>query len=254
MASKLFSVNPPDQSRQVSALLSIFITTDSYVNRKPATFLSEPVRAILNQQYGHILIQYLPRLLLYSRPVLILIILTLTFIDYANSNKIVLIIMYIGIISDIFDGILARKLNISTTTFRLHDTIFDLFFYFSILFYINSINQLIIRHNIYLIGSIIGLESILYMISLTRFHKFPSPHAILSKFWGIYLIIEFTLLIIGVPGLHFRICLIIGLFVHIDRVLIYSIIKNWDHDIPSFYHAIKLRNGKTIFRGKIFNG
>ena len=197
---------------------------------------------------------YLPRILLYSRPFLIAAIVTLAFIEYADANLLVLIIMYVGIISDVFDGILARKMNISTTTFRLHDTIFDLFFYFSILFYINSTNQMVLKNEIYLIGTIIGLEALLYLISLTRFHKFPSPHAILSKFWGIYLIIEFTLLINQVPGLHFRIALIVGLLVHIDRVLIYSIIKKWDHDIPSFYHAIMLRNGKKIIRNKIFNG
>jgi CDP-diacylglycerol--glycerol-3-phosphate 3-phosphatidyltransferase len=162
--------------------------------------------------------------------------------------------MYTGIITDIFDGIIARKLNVSTEKFRLLDTIFDLIFYFSILFFISKINPFALSKNLLLIVIILILESLMYIISLTRFRKLPSPHAILSKFWGLYLIIEFSLLIIGVSGYHFTIALLVGTIVHIDRVLIYICLRQWDHDIPSCYHAIQLRQGKTISRKKIFNG
>ncbi len=102
--------------------------------------------------------------------------------------------------------------------------------------------------------SIFSLEAFMYATCLFRFNKLPSPHAILSKFWGIYLVIEFTLLILGIKGSHFTIALILGLIAHADRVLIYMFLKEWDHDIPSFYHAIQLRMGRPIQRKKIFNG
>jgi len=162
--------------------------------------------------------------------------------------------MYAGIISDLFDGIIARKLNVSTENFRVLDTVFDLLFYFSILLYILKINEKVLSENVKLISIIIILESLMYFISLARFRKLPSPHAILSKFWGIYMIIEFTLLIVGVTGNHFTVALVIGTIVHFDRVLIYIFIRQWDHDIPSCYHAFQLRQGKTIIRKKIFNG
>ncbi len=94
----------------------------------------------------------------------------------------------------------------------------------------------------------------MYLISLARFGKLPSPHAIMSKFWGIYIVIEFTLLLIGIKGDHFTIALCIGILVHFDRVLIYSLLRQWDHDIPSAYHALILRQGIPIKRRKIFNG
>lgn len=197
---------------------------------------------------------YIPNILLYSRLVFVFIILALTFLDSPNSRLIVLLLMYIGIIGDIFDGIIARKLNISNEKFRLLDTVFDLFFYFSILFFIFTINRQTITNNKLLILIIITLEALMYLISMSRFGKLPSPHAILSKFWGLYLIIEFTLLIIGVTGNHFRIALILGIIVHIDRVLIYVLLRHWDHDIPSAYHAFLCRQGKPIKRKNIFNG
>jgi phosphatidylglycerophosphate synthase len=196
----------------------------------------------------------IPRILLYSRLLFAIIIVCVTFFPCSSPKIIVLFLMYFGILTDIFDGLIARRLNVSTENLRLLDTVFDLLFYVSILFFIVSINPRELSENLLLISIIIILEGSMYIISLVRFRKLPSPHAILSKFWGLYLIIEFTLLIIGVAGSHFTIALIVGIIVLFDRVLIYIFLRHWDHDIPSSYHALQLRRGKTIKRNKIFNG
>jgi phosphatidylglycerophosphate synthase len=193
-------------------------------------------------------------MLLYSRLAIAFIIVAVTLVMPDNSKWIVLFLLITGILTDIFDGIIARKLEISTVNFRLLDTIFDLFFYLSVLVFINSTNHLQISDNLKLILVILSLEAMMYLISLIRFGKLPSPHAILSKFWGIYLVVEFSLLILSVQGNHFTIALCIGLAVHIDRVLIYALLRKWDHDIPSSYHALLIWNGKQIERNKLFNG
>jgi CDP-diacylglycerol--glycerol-3-phosphate 3-phosphatidyltransferase len=198
--------------------------------------------------------KYIPIILLYSRLFFVFIIICLTIFQSTHSVVIVLSLMYIGVVADIFDGIIARKLNVSTENFRILDTIFDLLFYCSIVLFIYTINSKPFYENALLISTIFILEFLMYFICLIRFKKFPSPHAIISKFWGLYLLIEFTLLIIGVTGKHFTIALIFGIIVHVDRLLIYMLIINWDHDIPSCYHAFQLKQGKTITRNKLFNG
>jgi phosphatidylglycerophosphate synthase len=197
---------------------------------------------------------YIPKILLYSRLAFCLVVVIFTFQGFENSKGIVLFLLYAGVVADIFDGIIARKLNISTAKFRLLDTVFDLLFYLSILSFIASIQFEQIKHHRTIILVILLLEALMYTISLIRFKKFPSPHAILSKFWGLYLVIEFSLVILDVKGNHFLIALIIGLFVHMDRVLIYVFLRTWDHDIPSSYHAFLLWQGKPITRHKLFNG
>jgi CDP-diacylglycerol--glycerol-3-phosphate 3-phosphatidyltransferase len=197
---------------------------------------------------------YIPRILLYSRLVFTFVIVLTTLSAFSYAKAIVLFLMYIGIMTDIFDGVIARKLGISNDNFRVQDTVFDLLFYFSILFFIISINPQAFAKNKLQISVIIALEAFMYFVSLVRFGKLPSPHAILSKLWGIYLVIEFTVLIIGVTGSHFTVALIFGTIVHSDRLLIYLIIRQWDHDIPSCYHALLLRQGKMIKRNEIFNG
>ncbi|MGZ4054553.1 MAG: CDP-alcohol phosphatidyltransferase family protein [Bacteroidia bacterium] len=198
--------------------------------------------------------QKIPLILLCSRLVFAFIVIALTLFHQEWIKYLVIVLMYAGLLSDILDGIIARRLNISTEQFRQLDTIIDLTFYMSLLFYIFYQNTNYFFENSYLIVGILVLEVLMYLISWFRFRKFPSPHAILSKFWGLYLFIEFTLILLGVEGWHFRIALCFGLVAHIDRVLIYSILGKWEHDIPSCYHAYLLRRGVSIKKNKLFNG
>lgn len=202
----------------------------------------------------HNLKKHIPILLLHTRLVFAGIILFAAFCQCENARILVLILIYAGIISDVFDGIIARKLNVSNPKFRLLDTIFDLIFYLSAFFFIYIVNPAPIHENFPFIIAILVLEIIMYFISFVRFQRLPSPHAILSKFWGICLVIEFSLLILDVAGLHFTIVLTFGLIAHVDRGLIYLLLPKWDHDIPSSYHANLLRKGKEIRRRTMFNG
>jgi Phosphatidylglycerophosphate synthase len=196
----------------------------------------------------------IPKLLLYSRLFFALLIITITIYPLLNSKIIVLVIMYLGIVTDVFDGLIARELNISTENFRVLDTVFDLLFYFTIFFFIISVNHHVFLDNKIVISIILFLEFLMYTISMIRFGKLPSPHAILSKFWGLYIITEFSLILCQVKGNHFFISLIIGILVHLDRVLIYILIRNWEHDVLSSYHALRIRQGRNIKRIKLFNG
>ena len=75
----------------------------------------------------------IPNILLYSRLLIAIIIFILVVLQFSHLNILVLVLMYIGILTDIFDGIIARKLNVSSKNFRVLDTIFDVIFLFSIL-------------------------------------------------------------------------------------------------------------------------
>jgi CDP-diacylglycerol--glycerol-3-phosphate 3-phosphatidyltransferase len=200
------------------------------------------------------MIKLIPNILLFSRPIFIGAIVFLAVTRPPHANLIVLSLITVCLVTDILDGIIARRLNISTTQFRVLDTIFDLAFYLCTLGYVFSINPVVLETNARLILSILTLEVLLYLTSLIRFGRLPSPHAFLSKVWGLYLAVEFYLLILQVEGNHFQLALCFGVIVHIDRLLIYLFLKSWDHDIPSSYHAWLLRNGKSITRHQLLNG
>jgi CDP-diacylglycerol--glycerol-3-phosphate 3-phosphatidyltransferase len=52
----------------------------------------------------------------------------------------------------------------------------------------------------------------------------------------------------------FNICLYLGIVTRLEIISIFLIIKNWTNDVPSVYHAVLIRKGKSIKRHKLFNG
>ncbi len=163
--------------------------------------------------------------------------------------------LYLGLFSDIFDGIIARKLNVSSANLRRLDSQVDMLFWLSAGFSIWLIHPELIKENMVGIIGLFIMEGLCYGVSLLKFRRETCTHAYLSKLWGITLLIAFTAMIgFGTAGIPFNICLAVGVISHLDRILITLILPHWTHDIPSAYHALKIRQGKTIKRHSLFNG
>jgi len=166
----------------------------------------------------------------------------------------ILVLMYLGLLSDIFDGIIARKQNIATAKLRRLDSQTDMIFWLSIGFAAWFLHPETIRTHHFAVAAILGMELTVYVISFLRFGKETCTHAWLSKLWGLSLLVAFTFLIgFGYAGILFYTALVLGLISHIDRILITLILPKWTHDVPSAWHALKIRQGKTIKRHKLLN-
>ena len=99
------------------------------------------------------------------------------------------------------------------------------------------------------------MEAMCYFISFFKFGKETCTHAFLAKLWGLSLLAAFTSLLgFQYAGIPFYIAIILGLISHIDRILITLILPEWQHDIPSSYHAWLIRKGKNIKRNSLLNG
>ncbi len=164
-------------------------------------------------------------------------------------------LMILGLLTDIFDGIIARRLNISTVKLRKLDSIVDRFFWLMILDSCYILYKGYVKSIIPFVGIILFFEAIVFSISFIRFRKAPSPHNLISKAWGISVAVAFGVIILtGSSQLAFFTMFALAILSRTDSALIYLLLRKWDHDIPSFYHAILLRNGKTITRNDLFNG
>jgi CDP-diacylglycerol--glycerol-3-phosphate 3-phosphatidyltransferase len=163
--------------------------------------------------------------------------------------------MILGLLTDIFDGIIARKLNISTVTLRKLDSIVDRFFWLMILVSCYLLYPEYIRSIVPSVGIILAFEALVFGISFIRFGKAPSPHNLISKAWGISVAVAFAVIILtGSSYYAFFTMFALAILSRTDSMLIYLLLRRWDHDIPSFYHAILIRNGKIITRNDLFNG
>lgn len=174
---------------------------------------------------------------------------------YQHDGKpLILVLMYLGLISDIFDGIIARNLNVASTTLRRFDSQTDMIFWVSVGVSTWILYPDLIRQNATPIIIIFVMEALCYIISIARFGKETCTHAFLSKMWGITLLVAFTSLIgFNYAGIPFSLAIIMGLISHIDRILITLILPAWTHDVPSAYHAYLIRKGIPFKKNKLFN-
>ncbi len=196
----------------------------------------------------------IPILLIFFRLFLSPIMLVTAYVLRDNSRIYILIIMYLGLLSDILDGAFARKMKISTSKLRRLDSQVDMIFWVSIGVCTWILHPTLIRDHLGSITLIFIMEALCYIISIAKFGKETCTHAFLSKLWGISLLISFTSMIgFNHAGLPFYLTIILGLISQVDVILITLILPKWNHDIPSTYHAILVRRGIDFKRHELLN-
>ncbi|UMQ43852.1 CDP-alcohol phosphatidyltransferase family protein [Chryseobacterium sp. Y16C] len=196
----------------------------------------------------------IPYILIIIRFLLAPIILFLAYFQGIETRFLLLSLMYFGLLTDIFDGIIARKIGASSEKLRRLDSQTDLVFWLSLGFAAYFLNPELIKSEWKGILLILLMEALCYVVSILKFGKETCTHAFLSKMWGISLLIAFTYLIgFQQAGWAFYLTVILGFISHIDVIMIILFLPKWQYDVPSSYHAWKIRNGKERKKSIFFN-
>jgi len=196
----------------------------------------------------------IPYLLIAIRFLFAPIIFFLAYLKGEESRFLILTLMFIGLLTDIFDGIISRKVGVSSEKLRRLDSQVDLIFWLSLGFATYFINPEVIKNHWQSIAFIFIMEALCYIISIIKFKKETCTHAWLSKLWGLSLLIAFTYLIgFQQAGWAFYLTIILGIVSHIDVILIILMLPKWQYDVPSFYHAWNIRKGKHRKKSTLFN-
>ncbi|BAT56630.1 CDP-diacylglycerol--glycerol-3-phosphate 3-phosphatidyltransferase (plasmid) [Nostoc sp. NIES-3756] len=147
----------------------------------------------------------------------------------------------IAVLSDIFDGIIARRLKVSTAQLRQADSWADICLYLCVAISTWLVYpQVIIDFRVPLLSAI-AIQLILFAISLIKFQKFPSFHTYTAKAWGLALLAA-TVGLFGfgyVNTLWFAIalCWINSL----EEIAMTLLLPTWQCDILSIFHVVELR-------------
>ena len=166
----------------------------------------------------------------------------------------IVVFIVLGLLSDIFDGIIARYMGVCTVAMRRMDSQTDLIFWLSVGVACYHLNPTLIAAYRYEIIALFVMEGLCYGVSFWRFGKETCTHALLSKLWGVCLLVSFISLIgFGYGGFPLLLAVYWGLFSQLDVILIILLLPKWQNDIPSSYHAYLLRKGKEIKKHKLFN-
>ncbi|SMP32040.1 CDP-alcohol phosphatidyltransferase family protein [Chryseobacterium profundimaris] len=196
----------------------------------------------------------IPYILIALRFVLAPVIFCLSYFVGEKSRFLILILMYFGLITDIFDGIIARKTGVSSEKLRRLDSQTDLIFWLSLGLAVYFLNPEIIKNEWIGVIIILGMEALCYIVSWLKFGKETCTHAFLSKMWGLSLLISFTYLIgFQQAGWSFYMMVVLGFVAHVDVILIILILTKWQYDVPSSYHAWKIRKGRQRRKSVLFN-
>jgi len=172
-----------------------------------------------------------------------------------QAVPLIMILMYAGLISDILDGIIARRHAVSTEKLRRLDSQTDMVFWLSIGIATWLLRRdLLIEHSL-AISTVLVMEALCYLVSILKFGRETCTHALLSKLWGVTLLMAFTSLIgFNQAGVVFYTAVVVGFIAHLDVILIILLLPRWTHDIPSAWHALRIRQGREIARNRWFNG
>lgn len=197
----------------------------------------------------------IPIVLIYSRLLLGLIAIGLSVLHIKNYTPIAFGILTLGLLTDVFDGIIARKLNISSQKLRRLDSTIDQVFFVSVAISTYIQCPTFFSANLTKLIMLISFELLTYLICFIKFKKEIATHSIGAKVWTLFLFATLVQVIFQCQSiLLFNLCFWIGLITRLEIMAIVLAIKTWTNDIPTFYHAIQLRKGKQIKRHKLFNG
>jgi phosphatidylglycerophosphate synthase len=144
--------------------------------------------------------------------------------------------------SDIFDGIIARRLQMSSKALRVADSIADTLLYISVAICTWLTHpDLIIANQVPLL-SVVGGMGLWIVINLAKYGRLASYHTYSAKIWGLAL---FAATIGIYTGWHSTALLLLacgcGLLNIAEEILMTMVLPIWHHDVLSLAAAWKLR-------------
>jgi CDP-diacylglycerol--glycerol-3-phosphate 3-phosphatidyltransferase len=197
----------------------------------------------------------IPIALITTRIIIGFVLIFLSFRKVEHYPVIAIIILTIGLLTDIFDGIIARKLNISSQLLRRLDSTADQIFFISVAIATYLQCTAFFKSNVIMLLVIFVVEGLTYLVSFIKFRKEIATHSIGAKIWTLFIFATLIQVMLECESvILFYFFFWTGIITRLEIIAILLTLKTWTNDVPSIYHAVKLRQGKEIKRHKMFNG
>lgn len=101
------------------------------------------------------------------------------------------VILVAGLLSDYFDGVLARRLGVAREWLRRLDSSVDVIFYIFLLLTAWRIAPEPLAAGVWAIVLMLGSEAACILVSVLKFRRLPATHAYTAKLYGVVLFINF---------------------------------------------------------------
>lgn len=153
-----------------------------------------------------------------------------------------IIAFVVAFLSDIFDGVIARRLGVSTAQLRQADSWADVSLYVCIaasawLVYRDTV----IAYRLPLL-MVLVVQLLWWIVSLVKYGKPASYHTYSAKFWGVTLFVAIVALFgFDYAGITLWFSCIVGIIHTVEEIAMTLILPVWTHDVLSIFHALKIR-------------
>jgi CDP-diacylglycerol--glycerol-3-phosphate 3-phosphatidyltransferase len=148
----------------------------------------------------------------------------------------------VAFMSDVFDGIIARRLGSVTEALREYDGWVDTWFYCWIAisaWLTHTATILTFRLPLLLV---LSTQLLAWIIDWIKYRRFSNYHAYSSKAWGVTLFVACIALFgFDYAGITLWFTIIIGIISHMEEIAMTLTLPHWTYDVPSIVHALRIR-------------
>jgi len=151
-------------------------------------------------------------------------------------------IIAVASISDLFDGILARRWGTATSRLRIADSVADLLFYVCVLAAIVARHWPVVRDRIVWVAALLLFEALRMLFDFVKYRRMASYHSYASKLWG-FLLAMTAIALLGFDRAFWLVTLALawGILCNVEGLTMSVLLPEWTHDIKSLRSAFAVR-------------
>jgi phosphatidylglycerophosphate synthase len=183
----------------------------------------------------------LPVLLIFSRAMLGPVVIALSL--FSAGGLALMGCIGLALLSDVLDGMLARRWRIDTEKVRRWDTRADTFFYACVLL------AAVLRYpgawerRWLLLAGLVAAEVSQHAFAAVKYGRHASYHSVLSKIWGLMMASAMCALLgAGLDNWFLDLTLSWGILCNLQGLAMSIVLPRWHRDVPTLFHAVRLRN------------
>jgi CDP-diacylglycerol--glycerol-3-phosphate 3-phosphatidyltransferase len=157
-----------------------------------------------------------------------------------------------ALVSDIYDGVLARRWGSDSAGVRLFDSMADTVFYLCTAVALWFWEPQLWRSFGGLLVLLLGMEAVRFGVDFVKFGKPASYHSYLAKLWGLVMAVA----VIGVFAMHrgsalVAVALGMGILCNLEGLAMSLVMPVWKNDVKTLAEAWRVRRGMLRCRGAV---
>jgi phosphatidylglycerophosphate synthase len=162
-----------------------------------------------------------------------------------GSGRLAAAILVTGFVTDVYDGVVARRFGVAVAGLRRLDSTVDTVFYIAAAWCLWRLQPNAMISHRWLIGAVIATQVINHAFEIWKLGREASYHAWSAKAWGAALFAALMLLFVAGDDSLLTLALTVGLVSHAENFCITLLLPEWRHDVKSLFHVARSLGPET---------